>query len=308
MSAAAAAPPTWRVGAVTITAVVETTTALDPEFVRRHVVPEATRDHLAGLPWLAPHWVDERGEPRMVTQALVVRSRARVIVVDTCIGNDKDRRNPAFHRLATPFLADLTAVVDPAAVDVVLCTHLHFDHVGWNTRWDGARWVPTFPRARYLFARRELEHWSAIAGHGYVMSDSIRPVLDAGLVDLVEVDHVITDEVALEPTPGHTPGHVSVRIRSGGESALITGDAIHHPCQVAHPAWGGPADSDRGAAAETRARLVHDAARDGALVIGTHFAHPAAGRVVADAGGAEGDPAPPGHRLAPVFPNEDTPG
>jgi len=248
--------PTWTVGAVTITAVVESETALGPDFVRQHVVPEATRDNLRGLPWLAPHWVDADGDPRMVTQALVVRSRGKVIVVDTCIGNDKERKNPAFHRLATTFLEDLAAVVDPAAVDVVLCTHLHFDHVGWNTRWDGGRWVPTFPRARYLFARIEMEHWSALPRHGYVMADSILPVVEAGQVELVALDHAITDEVALEPTPGHTPGHVSVRVRSQGATAIVTGDAIHHPCQVAHPTWGGPPDTDRATAAATRARLV----------------------------------------------------
>ncbi len=288
------APACWTIGACTVTAVLESATALGPDFVRRFVIPEATKDNLAKAPWLAPHWVDEAGDPKMVVQALVVRSRGRVIVVDTCIGNDKVRKNPAFHQLQTPFIHDLAQVVAPDAVDFVLCTHLHFDHVGWNTRWDGARWVPTFPRARYLFARREMEHWRAQGErHHYVMADSIDPIVDAGLVELVDMDHPITDEVRLVPTPGHTPGHVSVSIRSEGHEALITGDALHHPCQVAYPAWGGPADTDRAAASATRATLVAGLADTGRLMIGTHFAHPAAGQVVTVDGA---------HRLVPVLP------
>lgn len=276
----------WTVGEVTITAVIESTEAFTPEFVRKHVLPAATPEALAALPWLAPHWVDEAGDPRLVSQTFLVASCGRRILVDTCLGNDKERRNPAFHRLQTPLLDRLAAAgAAPEDIDVVLCTHLHFDHVGWNTRWTGAAWVPTFPRARYLFARDEWAHWEARAAHGYVMNDSLRPVMDAGLADLVAPDHAITDEVALFPTPGHTPGHVSVRIRSGGAEAIITGDALHHPCQIAHPEWPSLADSDREAAHATRAALIDDAAARGVLVIGTHFAPPAAGDVVAGATG-----------------------
>jgi len=287
------------VGEVTITAVLESATVFTPDFVRE-ILPAATRDNLATMPWLQPAWVDAELDPRMVVQALVVRSAGKIIVVDTCIGNDKARKNPRFHRLQTSFLADLAAVVGaPEAVDLVLCTHLHFDHVGWNTRWDGARWVPTFPRARYLVARAELDHWLAVPGHRYVVEDSLQPVLDAGLVDAVASDHALTAEVQLVPTAGHTPGHVSVRIRSGGAEALITGDALHHPCQVGHPEWSGPADADRERAAATRRALVEDAARRGVLLVGTHFAAPAAGWVV-----AQGDR----HRLDPAWPLASDPG
>lgn len=273
----------WTVGEVTITAVIESTEAFTAEFVRQHVLPAATREALGAMPWLAPHWVDEAGDPRFVSQTFLVASRGRKILVDTCLGNDKERRNPAFHRLQTPFLERLAAAgAAPEDIDVVLCTHLHFDHVGWNTRWTGAAWTPTFPNARYLFAEGEWAHWEARAAHGYVMHDSLRPVMDAGLADLVAPDHAITDEVALFPTPGHTPGHVSVRIRSGGAEAIITGDALHHPCQVAHPEWPSLADSDRERARATRTALIDEAAARGVLVIGTHFAPPAAGRVAAD--------------------------
>ena len=140
------------------------------------------------------------------------------------------------------------------SIDTVVCTHLHVDHVGWNTRLTDAGWVPTFTGARYLFGRSEWEHWSKSPDtqDGDVIGDSVRPVVDAGLVDLVESDHQLTDEIQLESTPGHTPGHVSVRIKSRGEEAVITGDLIHHPIQCAEIEWASRFDVDPGKALETR--------------------------------------------------------
>jgi glyoxylase-like metal-dependent hydrolase (beta-lactamase superfamily II) len=127
----------------------------------------------------------------------------------------------------------------PESIDLVLCTHLHVDHIGWNTRLQDGRWVPTFPRARYLFARKEWEHWSTRDGdeYGPIIADSVRPVVEAGRADLVEGDHRISEELALEPTPGHTPGHVSLRVSSQGQEAVITGDLMHHPVQCGEPDW-----------------------------------------------------------------------
>ena len=141
---------------------------------------------------------------------------------------------------------------------MVICTHLHVDHVGWNTRLDSGRWVPTFPRARHLFARAEWEHWSSERDDDTrrIMADSVQPVLDAGLATLVEMDHRVSDELWLEPTPGHTPGHVSVRLRSGDGEAVITGDLMHHPVQIAEPRWGSHFDTDLEAGAEDPARLL----------------------------------------------------
>lgn len=281
----------WSFGEVEVLAVLETDQAFSPEFMRT-LLPDATRERVREIDWLSPRWADESGDLRFWTQTFVVRSQGRLILVDTCLGNDKERRNPAFHRLATPFLDRLLAVgVSPEAVDLVVCTHLHFDHVGWNTRLDErtpGRWVPTFPRARYLFSRREWDHWGARPGHAYVVEDSIRPLFSAGLVDLVELPDPddaararwpLTAEVSLIPTPGHSPGHCSVLIESRGELALITGDLIHHPCQVARPEWGGPADSDGAGALTTRRRVLDWARETGATLIGTHFAAPAAGRI-----------------------------
>jgi len=158
------------------------------------------------------------------------------------------------------------------------------DHVGWNTMLKDGKWVPTFPNARYLIGRREWAHWKdePDGPDRAVRNDSVRPIVYAGLADFVDTDHHVTPEVFLEPTPGHTPGHVSVRLRSRGEEAVITGDLMHHPVQCAHPEWASRADYDAEQARVTRQRFLETSARDGALVFGTHFAGPTAGRVVRD--------------------------
>ncbi len=146
------------------------------------------------------------------------------------------------------------------------------------------KWVPTFPNARYLLGRTEFEHWTAEgdAEQQAILSDSVQPILDAGLAEFVALDHVISPEVRLVPTTGHTPGHVSVAITSEGQSAVITGDMSHHPCQLAHPDWSPSFDSDKQAAAVTRARMFAEWADKPILVIGTHYAGPTAGHVKRD--------------------------
>jgi glyoxylase-like metal-dependent hydrolase (beta-lactamase superfamily II) len=268
----------WRIGDVTITSITEVEVAIPGATL----VPDATPGNLEALgEWIRP-FVDGEGNLRILIQALGIASQGRRILVDTCVGNDKERTIPAFDRLRTSFLEDLeNAGFGPGAVDTVVCTHLHVDHVGWNTRWDGSRWTPTFPKARYLIAREEWEHWSREEEIplGDILGDSVRPVFDAGLADLVATDHAITDEVRLEPTPGHTPGHVSVRIRSRGEELMITGDLMHHPSQCAHPEWESLADTDRALARRTRRAFLEHQATRGVRVIGTHFAGPCIGRV-----------------------------
>jgi glyoxylase-like metal-dependent hydrolase (beta-lactamase superfamily II) len=214
----------------------------------------------------------------------VVESKGRKLVVDTCVGNDKDRQMvPAWHKMQGPFLSDLAAAGYPReSIDRVLCTHLHVDHVGWNTMWVNDRWVPTFPNARYLIGRREWEHWSVAQDPDFrgPVEDSVRPIIDAGLADFVEPDHRVTEEVWLEPTPGHTPGHVSVRISSRGEDAVITGDLMHHPVQCSHPHWASRFDSDPDEARKTRREFLGRYSDRPVLVFGTHFATPSAGRIV----------------------------
>ena len=269
----------WRIGDVRITRIVE----IEATGGSRFILPDATPEAVQPCRWLHPHFIDDRGRLRMSVHALVIDTPSRRIMVDTCIGNDKERSIPAWSRLHGPFLEDLAAAgCPPDSIDVVLCTHLHVDHVGWNTTLVGGRWTPTFPRARYLIGRTELEYWGSRReddDHGRAYADSVRPVLDAGLVDLVGVDHQVCDEVELVPTRGHTPGHVSVRVASRGEEALITGDFLHHPCQMARLDWCSTADYDRERATQTRHDVLGRLAGTRTLLIGTHFATPAAGRV-----------------------------
>ena len=274
----------WQIGDVTVTRILE----LEATGGSRFILPQATPEVIRGVSWLCPHFADETGRLKMSVHALVVETPSKRLIVDTCIGNDKQRDIPTWTNLQTSFLADLTAAgFPPESIDMVLCTHLHVDHVGWNTMLVDGAWVPTFPNARYLIGRAEFNYWRGEDEAREDVSkspfhDSVRPVFEAGLVDLVETDHRVCDEVSLEPTLGHTPGHVSVRIRSKGQEALITGDFLHHPCQLAFPDWSSSADWDAPAGIATRQRMFQALAVEDTLVIGTHFAAPTAGRVVAD--------------------------
>ncbi len=237
--------------------------------------------------WLQPDFADERGRLKMSIHALVVETPSRRIIVDTCLGNDKEnRRIPTWNNLQTSFLADVAAAgYARETIDIVVCTHLHVDHVGWNTMLDRGSWVPTFPNARYLMGRVEFDHWTNQTEREdmtAVLGDSVTPIWDAGLVDLVETDYRICDEISLVPTLGHTPGHVSVRIASQGAEALITGDFMHNPCQIARPDWSSTADSDPDAAPRTRQLMLTRLSDNPILVIGTHFAGRTAGHVVRD--------------------------
>ncbi len=274
---------TWRIGDVKITKVVE----LEIAGGTRFILPQATPETILPIAWLQPHFANAHGKLRMSIHAFVVETPTRRIVVDTCLGNDKqNRRIPTWNNLQGPFLSDLADAGYPReSIDTVLCTHLHVDHVGWNTMLVDERWVPTFPRARYLMGRAEYEHWTGPHGRedmNHVLSDSVLPVYDAGLVDLVETDERICEEISLVPTLGHTPGHVSVRIASRGQEGLITGDFLHHACQIAHPEWSSTADWDPEQAHRTRERMYNELAGTPVLVLGTHFAGASAGRIVRD--------------------------
>ncbi len=269
----------WEIGDVRITKVVEIEMAGPASWI----VPNATPENLLREPWLQPHFCNTEGQAIMSVHALVVESGDCKVLVDTCVGNDKQRPIPGWNERTGPFLEDLADAGHPVeSIDFVLCTHLHVDHVGWNTRLVDGKWVPTFPAARYLFGRREFEHWTSQddKAYGDVMADSVQPVFEAGLVDLVESDHIVTDEIRLEPTPGHTPGHVSVRISSASQNAVITGDLLHHPVQCAHPDWGSSADVEPETAERTRRSFLERYGDTPTLVIGTHFATPTAGRIV----------------------------
>jgi len=269
----------WRVGDVKITRVIE----MEVKGGTRFILPQATRDAVKPIDWLTPHFADEEGNLVMSIHALVVETPSRKMLVDTCIGNDKQRSIPNWTNLQLPFLEDLSkAGYDRHDIDTVMCTHLHVDHVGWNTMLVDNEWIPTFPNARYLMGKKEYEYWDTADSDELnrgVMGDSVRPVFEAGLVDLVAMDHRICDELYFEATPGHTPGHISVHIESEGQQALITGDCIHHPCQIDMIEWSSSADYDKSEAEQTRRGLLEKYCDSDVLIVGTHFATPTAGYI-----------------------------
>ncbi|MBH81563.1 MAG: MBL fold metallo-hydrolase [Gammaproteobacteria bacterium] len=275
----------WQIGDVKVTQVVELTfEGLDA------FLPDATPEAVLPIEWLKPGFVTPEGVLRFSIHALVIDTGSRRIIVDTCVGNDKPRDAfPDWHMLQTSFLEDLEQAGYPRdAIDTVLCTHLHLDHVGWNTMLVDGEWVPTFPNGRYLIERNEfayvdeeaeaeeVEAWLKDMNRA-VMQDSIGPLVAAGLLELVDADQRICDEVRLIPTPGHTIGHVSVLIESAGESALITGDFVHHPCQLAHPEWSVTTDYDPVDSVATRERVFSRFSDTPTLIIGTHWPEPTAG-------------------------------
>ena len=276
-------PLRWQIGDVKVTKIVE----IDMIGGTRFILPQATREAVLPMSWLAPHFINEDGRLKMSIHALVIETPTRRMIVDTCLGNDKQGRSvPGWNGLSGPFLEKLSdAGYARESIDTVMCTHLHVDHVGWNTMKVDGEWVPTFPKARYLMGRVEFEHWRDQQDNEeqkLIFGDSVQPVFDAGLVDLVETNHKIAPEVCFVPTLGHTPGHVSVKISSQGHEALITGDFVHHPCQMARPDWAPPFDFDPVASTATRRDVFGRLAGTPILVIGTHFSGPTAGHIVRD--------------------------
>jgi len=271
----------WHVGNIRVTSIVEQ----DLRWRLEPFLPGATPEVVAAHSWLEPFVDKEPGWFSLRIQAFVVETPGARIIVDTCVGNHKERGFRDFDLWSTPFLETLTAAgFSPESIDTVLCTHLHIDHVGWNTKLVNGEWEPTFTKARYLFCTAEYDHWSDAtdAMTVKVMADSVSPIVDAGLADFVELDHHVCEGVDLIPTVGHTPGHVSIVITSQGESAVITGDMAHHPVQIAVPSLCSMADSDPTVAAATRRERFGEWCGSGTLVIGTHFAPPTAGYLTAD--------------------------
>jgi glyoxylase-like metal-dependent hydrolase (beta-lactamase superfamily II) len=262
----------WTVGKVKITKIVELETIGSTRFI----LPLASNEEIRKLPWLIPHFATEEGRLKMSIHSLVLETPSRRIVVDTGLGNDKQGRNvPTWNDRDGPYLETMTqAGFPPDSIDTVLCTHLHVDHVGWNTRLVDGQWVPTFGRARYLFGKTEYEYWrdhSDTPDRKAVFDDSVQPIVDAGRADLIASEAKLCDEIAVIPTPGHSPGHLSILIQSDGAQALLTGDVAHHPCQMAHLDWSSTVDSDPLQSAVTRRQLFSRFTDQPTLVIGGHF-------------------------------------
>lgn len=238
--------------------------------------------------WLDPGFWNADSDMLVASlQSWLLRSDGATILVDTGVGNDKRRPGmPIFDGLQTGYLGNLAAAgARPEDVDLVVITHLHSDHVGWNTRLVDGEWVPTFPNARYLFARDDLEYWDPANGHptrsgermAGVFEDSVAPVLAAGLVDTWEDRHQVDTNLSLEPAPGHTPGSAVLWLRSGTDRAAFVGDLLHSPLQVAEPDACPCFDEDEAQGMASRRRVLGSVADEGALLLPAHF--PSAGAV-----------------------------
>ena len=231
--------------------------------------------------WMVPNCFDVAAGTFLASiHSWLVRTKRHTILINSCAGNHKERPlSPRFHQLNTPFLDRLQAAgVQPEEIDYVLCTHLHVDHVGWNTRLRDGRWVPTFPNAKYVFSRAERDRWDPKRGAATkpaathaVFLDSVLPVIEAGQDLMVEGEDEIGDGLRIMPTPGHTPGHVSIRLMSGGQEGIFTGDVMHQPIQVYYPQWNSRYCEDAEAARRTRRRLLEHSAERSSLLLPTHF-------------------------------------
>jgi glyoxylase-like metal-dependent hydrolase (beta-lactamase superfamily II) len=250
-------------------------------------LPDATPDVFeANREWLAPHLYDFSADTLLLSfHTYIVRTPKHTILVDTCIGNDKERPwSEIWHHRSGPYLDQMIAMdVAPESVDYVMCTHLHADHVGWNTRLLDGRWVPTFPNAKYIFSRRDYDHYAGTDpdDHSHnAFRDSVLPIVEAGQAVMIDDDFSIDDTVTILPTPGHTPGHYCVRLRSQGAEAILTGDLMHFGVQVARPDWSAVFCVDGVASAATRKTFVDTYADSDVLIMPAHFPGPTCGHIV----------------------------
>jgi glyoxylase-like metal-dependent hydrolase (beta-lactamase superfamily II) len=258
------------------------------------ILPGITPEDLARL---ATWYQDETLGPTPELSAFMMSMHSYVlqldgltVLVDACNGDHKHRSIPDVDRVETPFLANLAWLgLTTDDIDLVLCTHLHFDHVGWNTRLENGKWVPTFANARYLFSRRDFEHFGSQElenDHLRAFRDSVLPVYEAGRAQLIDeniaVHREIGDGIWLEPAFGHSPGNFSVLAQCGGERAIFWGDVVHHPVQLLRPDLTMSFDGDPGMARETRQRTLVRAVEEDLVCFPAHFRDPSAGRVLRD--------------------------
>ena len=277
-------PAPLKIGSIEIQQVVEMQSPLFPvaEFLPTSSTEQVNQLKPQFEPWaLCP----QTGKLILAIQTYVLKTSHHTILVDTCVGCDKTSAIPVWHmRNDRSWLQRLIAVgVPPESVDYVFCTHLHGDHIGWNTQLIDGRYRPVFPNARYIFSTAEIDFasQSTLENRKLAYAQSVLPIMEAGQAQIVDSDFALDDEVWLTPTPGHTPGHVAVNIKSAGLEAIIVGDAIHSPLQCVHPEWSASPDSDPALAATTRTHLLETCAADNKLVLTAHFPLPSTGKVTA---------------------------
>ena len=253
-----------------------------PFFAAREFFPGLTAEMLAeNLSWLQPHFVDPSGKLMMCVQSFLIKTPHHIILVDSCVGNHKPRpARPFWHMMNDDrFEKNLTAAgVGVGDIDYVMCTHLHVDHVGWNTKLENGRWVPTFPNAKYIMADRELAYWTEQekkdpSGVPWI-TDSVLPIVEAKRAQIVKSDFAFDASVQLLPTPGHTIDHFSVLVGRPGADALIAGDMIHSPIQGRYPDLAMRADHDGKQSGATRRKVFDRFCEEQTLMCVTHFPSP----------------------------------
>lgn len=279
----------WTIGEVKITCVTELENA---GHIIQESIPNATKDAVKTIDWLMPNYANKNGILGGHTQGFVVEAGDLRVLIDTCVGNGKKRIDiKEWGNLNTDFLQKLNASgYHQDDITHVICTHLHFDHVGFNTSLENQCWIPTFKNAKYIFSKKEYEYWQSmpskeIEDDRQGIIDSVLPIIKLNKHLLVEDDFTLSDNISLVPTPGHTPHHVSVLVKSQGRSALITGDFIHHPCQMEHTSWYALADTDKHLAKLTREKMLKKYSDTDTLVFGSHFCHPVSGYIRKQYGG-----------------------
>ncbi|MDO8771458.1 MAG: MBL fold metallo-hydrolase [Burkholderiaceae bacterium] len=276
----------FKIGKAVATRVEE---MIDRSFDFRKFFPLSTDDDVKeNLEWMASgHYETDTGRLLLSMHSWLIDTGRHKILIDSCIGNDKQRPGrPDWCDLNTPFLERLaSAGARPEEIDFVLCTHLHADHVGWNTRLIGGRWVPTFPNAKYVFARKEFDYWQiqfASDSNGHHLAgyrDSVLPIVEAGQTLVVDDYAEIAGCLVIAPAPGHTPGHVAIWLKSGDETAVFTGDIIHHPIQLKKPAWSCFGCKDQVEASVTRKKVLEQCIDRNATLLPAHFMAPFGGRL-----------------------------
>ena len=273
----------FSVGDLTIHRIIEQETTFMPAL---EMLPDLTPELLAeNKGWLQKaRALDDNGVFILCFQSYIIETPHHTILVDSCIGNDKQRpTRPNWHlKTDDGYMRALAAAgFSVGDIDFVMCTHLHPDHVGWNTRMENGRWVPTFPNARYVFGRPEFDYWTGQNAKAEVpaFADSVLPVVDAGRAELVRNDHVIGDHVRILPAPGHTPGHVAFTLGRDKDDAVLCGDLMHTPLQTYHPELSAKFDADPKQAAVTRRGLLERYCDTDTLCCTAHFPSPSAGRI-----------------------------
>ncbi len=276
---------TFKVGELTVHRVIEQE---GPLFNPLDFFPTLTRELLdENRNWLEPTFVDKAsGELMLCIQSYIVQTPHHNILIDSCVGNLKERPTyPFWHRINPDHYQRNFAAIGLTMndIDYVMCTHLHVDHVGWNTRLENGRWVPAFPNAKYVFAERELAFWTQQEreepGRVPWITDSVLPIVEARRHELVSSQHELSDVVKLIPTPGHTIDHFAVHIGKPGADAVISGDMIHSPIQARYPELRMRADYNPEQGIETRRNLFARLCDTSTLLCPAHFPSPSKGRL-----------------------------